>query len=251
MQYFDLVFSILPQTASMKKYFTLFMLMGAFFLSDAQSILDKAKNAMTKNSGVSQEEAGLGIKEALNNGVKSAVSFLNKPDGFLGNEFYKVLLPEEAKKMGKTLRDIGMGKMVDDAIVAINRGAEDAVGFAAPIFINAIKQMTITDALKLISGDKAAITNYFREKTSVALKAAFMPVINESLKKTNGTKYYGDAVNRYNKTPFVKKMNPDLADHVADKTLFALFDRLAVEEKNIRNNPAARTSDLLKKVFGK
>lgn len=249
-QYYGSIFSILPQTARMKKYFTLFILIGTFFLSDAQTILDKAKNAIAKNAGVSADEAGLGIKEALNNGVKGAVSFFNKPDGFLGNEFYKVLLPEEAKKMEKTLRDIGMGKMVDDAIVAINRGAEDAVGFAAPIFINAIKQMTITDALKLISGDKASITNYFREKTSVALKAAFLPIIKQSLDKTNGTKYYGDAVNRYNKIPFVKKMNPDLADHVANKTLFALFDRLAVEEKNIRSNPAARTSDLLKKVFG-
>ena len=236
---------------NMKKFLILFILMGAFFFTDAQSIFDKAKSAITKGSGATEEEAGMGIKEALNNGVKGAVSFLNKPDGFLGNEFYKVLLPEEAQKMEKTLRDIGMGKMVDDAIVAINRGAEDAVGFAAPIFMDAIKQMTIKDALKLISGDKTAITNYFREKTSVALKEAFMPVINESLEKTNGTKYYGDAVNRYNKVPFAKKMNPDLADHVADKTLFALFDRLAVEEKNIRSNPAARTSDLLKKVFGK
>ncbi len=224
--------------------------MGAFFFTDAQSIFDKAKNAITKGSGVSEGEAGMGIKEVLNNGVKGAVAFLNKPDGFLGNEFYKVLLPEEAKKMEKTLRDIGMGKMVDDAIVAINRGAEDAVGFAAPIFINAIKQMTITDALKLIKGDKTAITNFFREKTSVALKAAFIPVIKESLEKTNGTKYYGDAVNRYNKVPFVKKLNPDLADHVADKTLFALFDRLAVEEANIRANPLARTTEILRKVFG-
>ncbi len=234
----------------MKIFLTLFILTGSFFFTDGQSIFDKAKNAITKGSGVSEDEAGMGIKEVLNNGVKGAVAFLNKPDGFLGNEFYKVLLPEEAKKMEKTLRDIGMGKMVDDAIVAINRGAEDAVGFAAPIFINVIKQMTITDALKLIKGDKTAITNFFREKTSVALKAAFIPVIKESLEKTNGTKYYGDAVNRYNKVPFVKKLSPDLADHVADKTLFALFDRLAVEEKNIRANPLARTTEILRKVFG-
>ena len=152
--------------------------------------------------------------------------------------------------MEKTLRDLGMGKMCDDAIEAINRGAEDAVGYATPIFVDAIKQMTVTDALKLVTGGKNSITDFFRAKTSTKLKEAFMTVINKSLERTNATKYYGDAVTRYNKVPMVKKMNPDLSDYVADRTLFALFDRIAVEEANIRNNPAARTSDLLKKVFG-
>lgn len=218
---------------------------------NAQSILDKAKQAVTGNkSQVTEAEAGGGVKEALNNGIKSAVTFLNKPDAFFKSELYKVLLPPDAKKMEKTLRDIGMGKMVDDAVEAINRGAEDAVGYATPIFVNAIKEMTVTDALKLVTGGKNSITEFFKAKTSAKLKEAFIPVINSSLEKTNATKYYGDAVTRYNKVPLVKKMNPDLADHVADKTLFALFDRIAVEETNIRSNPAARTSDLLKKVFG-
>src|SRR5687768_6670022 len=228
----------------------LFAAVLAFNLQ-AQSILDKVKNKVKgNNSSVTEAEAGSAVKEALNNGINSAVSFLNKPDAFFKNELYKVLLPPDAKKMEKTLRDLGMGKMCDDAIEAINRGAEDAVGFAAPIFADAIREMTVTDAIKLVSGGKNSITNFFREKTSAKLKAAFMPVINESLEKTNATKYYGDAVARYNKVPLVKKMNPDLADHVADKTLLALFDRIAVEEANIRNNPAARTTDLLKKVFG-
>lgn len=235
----------------MKQILLLLLAVNIAAFSQAQSILDKAKQKLSKNkSGVSEEEAGMGVKEALNNGISSAVSFLNKPDAFLKSELYKVLLPPDAKKMEKTLRDIGMGKMCDDAIEAINRGAEDAVGFATPIFVDAIKQMTVTDALKLVTGGPNSITNFFREKTSAKLKEAFMPVINTSLEKTNATKYYGDAVNRYNKVPLVKKMNPDLADHVADKTLFALFDRIGVEEANIRSNPAARTSDLLKKVFG-
>ena len=219
--------------------------------SEAQSIFDKAKKTFSKNSSnITEEEAGFGVKEALNNGINSAVSFLNKPDAFFKNDLYKVLLPPDAKKMEKTLRDIGMGKMADDAIEAINRGAEDAVGYATPIFVDAIKLLTVTDALKLVSGGKNSITDFFREKTSAKLKAAFMPVIDKSLERTNATKYYGDAVARYNKVPLVKKMNPDLSDHVAEKTLFALFDRIAVEEANIRSNPAARTSDLLKKVFG-
>ncbi len=234
----------------MKKILLIFLAVNLTVISNAQSILDKVKKTVSKNSNVTEEEAGFGVKEALNNGITSAVSFLNKPDAFFKSELYKVLLPPDAKKMEKTLRDIGMGKMADDAIEAINRGAEDAVGYATPIFVDAIKQMTVTDALKLVTGGKNSITDFFREKTSAKLKAAFMPVINQSLDKTNATKYYGDAVSRYNKVPFAKKMNPDLSDYVADRTLFALFDRIAVEEANIRSNPAARTSDLLKKVFG-
>ena len=234
----------------MKQILLILLAVNLTVISNAQSILDKAKKTFSKSSNVTEEEAGFGVKEALNNGITSAVSFLNKPDAFFKSELYKVLLPPDAKKMEKTLRDIGMGKMADDAIEAINRGAEDAVGYATPIFVDAIKQMTVTDALKLVTGGKNSITEFFREKTSAKLKAAFMPVINQSLEKTNATKYYGDAVNRYNKVPFAKKMNPDLSDYVADRTLFALFDRIGVEEANIRSNPAARTSDLLKKVFG-
>lgn len=234
----------------MKKFYFLLLAVSLSAATGAQSIFNKAKDALSGKSNITEQEAGSGIKEALNNGIASAVSLLNKPDAFFKSEIYKVLLPPEAQKMEKTLRSIGMGKMADDAIEAINRGAEDAVGFATPIFIDAIKQMTITDALKLVSGGKNSITEYFRSKTSTKLKEAFIPVINSSLEKTNATKYYGDAVTRYNKVPMVKKMNPDLADHVADKTLFALFDRISVEETNIRSNPAARTSDLLKKVFG-
>ena len=235
----------------MKQIILILLAINLSVIANSQSILDKAKKTFSKNnSNVSEEEAGFGVKEALNNGITSAVSFLNKPDAFFKSELYKVLLPPDAKKMEKTLRDIGMGKMADDAIEAINRGAEDAVGYATPIFVDAIKQMTVTDALKLVTGGKNSITEFFRAKTSAKLKAAFMPVITQSLEKTNATKYYGDAVNRYNKVPFAKKMNPDLSDYVADRTLFALFDRIGVEEANIRTNPAARTSDLLKKVFG-
>lgn len=233
-----------------KKPLLLLLAINLFIAAGAQSILDKAKNALSKNNNVTEAEAGSGIKEALNNGIKNAVSTLNKPDAFFKSELYKVLLPPDAQKMEKTLRDLGMGKMCDDAIFAINRGAEDAVGYAVPIFVDAIKEMTITDALKLVRGEKNAATEYFRAKTSAKLKAAFTPVIDSSLEKTNATKYYGDAVNRYNKVPFVKKMNPDLADYVAERALFALFDMIAKEEANIRANPLARTSDLLKKVFG-
>ena len=234
----------------MKQFLLILLSVSLTATVNSQSIFDKVKKKLNTNSGLTEEEAGRGVKEALNNGIGSAVSFLNKPDAFFKSELYKVLLPPDAKKMEKTLRDLGMGKMCDDAIEAINRGAEDAVGYATPIFVDAIKQMTVTDALKLVTGGKNSITDFFRAKTSTKLKEAFMPVINKSLERTNATKYYGDAVTRYNKVPMVKKMNPDLSDYVADRTLFALFERIAVEEVKIRSNPAARTSDLLKKVFG-
>ncbi|NJO24733.1 MAG: DUF4197 domain-containing protein [Bacteroidia bacterium] len=237
----------------MKQLITFFLFTFVISSANSQSILDKAKKALGKGSdgSVTETEAGNGIKEALNKGISTAVSFLNKKDGFLGNEFYKVLFPEEAQKIEKTLRSVGLGKLADDAIVSINRGAEDAVGYATPIFVDAIKQMTITDALKLLKGEKNGATEYFRSKTSAKLKETFLPIVKSSLEKVDATKYYDDMVNKYNSLPTTfKKLNPDLADHVTDKTIYALFDRIAVEEANIRDNPAARTSDLLKKVFG-
>ena len=205
----------------------------------------------TSATGLTQEEAGQGIKEALSQGVAKAVLNLNKTDGFFGNAIYKVLLPPDAKKVENTLRNLGMGAQVDKAILSINRGAEDAVGFATPIFVNAIKQMTLTDALNIIKGPSNAATQYFRDKTKQQLLAAFLPSIKSSLDKTDATKYYGDIVTTYNKLPTTfKKVNPDLPAYVTDKAVEALFDQVSKEEANIRSNPAARATDILKKVFG-
>jgi Protein of unknown function (DUF4197) len=202
-------------------------------------------------SGITENEAGMGIKEALVNGVTTAVLNLNKTDGFFGSQFYKVLLPPDALKVEKTLRNIGMGAQVDKAILAINRGAEDAVGFAKPIFVDAIKQMTLTDALNILKGPKDAATSYFKEKTKLKLIEAFTPSVKGSLEKTNATKYYSDIITSYNKLPTTfKKANPDLTSYVVGKATDALFDQVAREEANIRANPVARTSDILKKVFG-
>lgn len=208
----------------------------------------------TKNKnggGITENEAGMGIKEALVNGVTNAVLNLNKTDGFFGSEFYKMLLPPDAVKVEKTLRNLGMGAQVDKAILAINRGAEDAVGFAKPIFIDAIKQMTLTDAINIVKGPKDAATNYFKEKTKLKLIEAFAPSVKSSLDKVDATKYYSDIINTYNKLPTtMKKANPDLVSYVVSKATDALFDQVAKEEANIRANPLARTSDILKKVFG-
>jgi len=202
-------------------------------------------------NGVTEAEAGQGIKEALSQGLVNAVLRLNKEDGFFKDALYKVLLPPDAKKIENTLRNLGFGSMVDKAILQINRGAEEAAGAAKPIFIDAVKSMTISDAIGLIRNGDTSATHFFRVKTTDKLIAAFLPIIKASLYKVDATKYYGDLVNKYNSLPTTfKKLNPDLPGYVTDKATFALFDLVAGEERNIRQNAAARTTDILKKVFG-
>src|SRR5688572_26618403 len=228
------------------------------FTSRYLTVLDSAAQFKlaklpTKNNtaGVSSDEAGRGIKEALTQGVTTAVLNLNKTDGFFGSEVYKMFLPPDALKIENTLRKAGMGAQVDKAILAINRGAEDAVAYAKPIFVDAIKEMTFADALNILKGNKDAATQYFKQKTTEKLIAAFTPSVKTSLDKVEATKYYADMVNTYNKFPTTfKKINPDLPSYVVSKAVDALFDQVAKEEANIRANPVARTSDLLKKVFG-
>ena len=221
------------------------------FLSLLYSSCDTLSQLPVKTGGITEAEAGQGIKEALTNGVIKGIGFLNKTDGFFGNAAYKLFLPPDAKKIENTLRDLGMGKKVDQAILQINRGAEDAVGYAKPIFVGAIKEMTLMDAINIVKGPNDAATNYFRQKTTEKLIAAFTPSIKSSLDKVDATKYYADIVNTYNNFPTTfKKINPDLPSYVVGKAVDALFDQIAKEEANIRANPVARTTDILKKVFG-
>lgn len=222
-------------------------LLLAFSLSGC----DVLQNLPVSTGGVTQAEAGQGIKEALSQGVVDAVLQLNKPDGFFKDALYKILLPPDAKKIENTLRDLGMNKIVDKAILQINRGAEDAAGYAKPIFVDAVKSMTLQDAIGLVKNGDTSATHFFREKTTAKLIAAFLPVIKSSLDKVEATKYYGDIVNTYNNFPTTfKKINPDLAGYVTERATVALFDLIAKEEVNIRTNFAARTTDILKKVFG-
>ncbi len=202
-------------------------------------------------TGVTEAEAGEGIKEALGQGLVKAVLQLNKEDGFFKDAFYKILLPPDAKKIENTLRDLGMGRMVDKAILQINRAAEDAAGQAKPIFVDAIKNISISDAIGLVKNGDTSATHFFRVKTTDQLVAAFQPVIKASLDKLEATKYYGDVVNTYNNFPTtIKKLNPDLNAFVTNRATEALFDLVAKEELNIRQNIAARTTELLRKVFG-
>ena len=215
------------------------------------SLMTLAGSAQLNLSGLSQSDAASGIKEALSKGLTTAVLNLNKTDGFFGNALYKMLLPPDAQKIETALRKVGMGPQVDKAILAINRGAEKAVGSAAPIFGKAIKEITLTDAIGLLKGGNNSITQFFRNKTQSSLIEAFTPSVKSSLDSTQATKYYADLVNAYNKLPTTfKKSDPDLTSYVVGKSVDALFDQIAKEETNIRSNPAARGTDLLKKVFG-
>ena len=236
----------------MRTYGACAVICGLLFFTEAFSQirwLDWLKGI--PSASISETEAAQGIKEALTQGVTRAVSNLHKRDGFFGSELYKVLLPPDSQKAESVLRKIGLGGQVDKAILAINRSAEDAVREAGPIFTSAIKEMTLTDALGIVRGNKDAGTQYFKRKTSQQLIATFTPPVEASLDKTNATKYYADVANTYNSLPTgFDKVNPDLTDYVVGKAVDALFDQIAKEEANIRENPLARTTEILKKVFG-
>jgi ABC-type transporter MlaC component len=230
-----------------KKYIFGFIAVLALSSCDTLSGLAGGSNV----ASITEAEATQGIREALDQGIGRGISVLNKTDGFFGNQAYKVLLPPEAQKIESTLRQLGMSGMVDKAILQINRAAEDAVGSARPIFLDAIRDMTIADAMNIVKGPKDAATQYFRQKTSERLATAFTPIIKTSLDKFSATKSYGDVINTYNNFPTtLNKLNPDLPSYVVDKAVTALFDQIATEEANIRANPVARSSQILKKVFG-
>jgi len=206
--------------------------------------------ASALGGGISKDEIASGLKEALNKGVQKGTAQLSAVDGFLGNAAVKIWMPEEAVKVEKKLRDLGMGSQVDQAITSMNRAAEDAAKSAAPIFVDAIKNMSIQDAVGILKGTDTAATGYLRNNTSAKLTEAFRPVIEKSLDKVDATKYWNGVFTTYNQIPFVKKVNTDLAAYVTEKALAGIFVQVAAEEKNIRGNAAARTTDLLKKVFG-
>ena len=234
----------------MKTIFTLLII--AVTLGSCETLQQVANAAGAATGvGISNTEAAAGIKEALGQGITKSVLQLNNTDGFFRDELYKVLLPPEARKIENTLRDLGFNSLVDKAILQINRGAEDAAGYAKPIFVEAIKNMTLNDAIGLIRNGDTSATHFFREKTTAKLLEAFRPVIASSLQKVDATKYYGDMVTKYNNFPTTfRKLNPDLTSYVTQKATDALFNLIAKEEINIRTNFAARTTDILRRVFG-
>ena len=169
-----------------------------------------------------------------------------------GKHFMKYIsgsLQGELKKVDKQLRQMGMGKLADQGLELLNRAAEDAVKEATPIFVDAVKQMTFNDAKNILMGNESSATTYLQNTTSTALYAKFNPVIKNSYTKVGADKIWNQMITRYNAIPLVKKVNPDLTDYTTNKAMDGVFKMIAVEEKNIRTNLTARSSDLLKRVF--
>jgi hypothetical protein len=214
------------------------------------SKLKKAAQNLAGGGQLSSEEIANGLKEALTTGISKGSDIVSQVDGYFKNPEIKLPFPPEAQKAEIKLRQIGMGAEVDKFVVSLNRAAEDAAKEAKPIFITAIKSMTIQDAAGILRGEPDAATRYLDRTTSTPLKNKFLPVVKNSLAKVNATKYYADLINTYNKIPLVQKMNPNLDEYATDKAIAGLFIMIAKEEKNIRNNPGARTTELLRKVFG-
>lgn len=236
----------------MKRILIITLLLFSFSSCD-QATLQKVLDAAASGAGteLTQAEIANGLKEALAKGVDSGVQYLSKTDGFYKTS-YKILLPEEAQKVVDKLKIVpGFDRVEEIVIEKINRSAEDAVKKASPIFVTAVKGMTINDAMGILMGDKNSATLYLDQKTHNPLVGEFQPVIVNSLNKFNALDYWTDAVNAYNKIPFVQKVNPKLEEYITEKAVVSLFDRIEKEELNIRNNLGARTSDLLKRVFAK
>ncbi len=195
-------------------------------------------------------EIGQGLKQALEIGTSKGADQLALKDGFFGNYAIKILFPTEAQKVENTLRSLGLNNLADNVILSLNRAAEDAAKEAKPIFLSAIKQMTITDATNILLGNEDSATAYFKRVTTAQLMERFRPVITSSLNKVGATKYWSDAAMAYNKIPLVKPVNTDLSAYVAQKAIDGLFIQVAQEELKIRGNINARSTTLLQKVFG-
>ena len=232
-------------------HFTILLLALAFTNSLAQgSFLKKAKDAVSgKGSGLTADDVASGLKEALTIGASKGSDQASKLDGYFGNPKLKIPFPPEVQNVEQKLRAIGLGGKVDEFVLSLNRAAEDAASKAKPVFVSAIKGMSVQDAFGILKGEKNAATVYLKKTTTPELTSAFSPVIQASLDKVNATKYYAELITTYNKIPLVKKANPNLQEYATQKAIDGIFVLVEDEEANIRANPAARASDLLKKVF--
>jgi hypothetical protein len=209
-------------------------------------------NQIPKSSQLSNTDIVSGLKEALTLGAQNSASKLSAVDGFFKDAALKILLPPEAQKVTEVVSKIpGGNKLVDDAILSMNRAAEDAAKSAAPIFVDAIKNMSINDAIGILKGTDTAATHYLKSNTMNPLTTAFKPTIEQSLAKVNATQYWNSLMSAYNKIPFNKKINPDLSAYVTEKAISGVFTQIAIEEQKIRKDPAAQVTNTLKKVFGK
>lgn len=224
----------------------IFLIFQLTACNELQQVVNQLPQGQT---GIGNAEIGSGLKQALDMGISKQVTKLTQTDGFFKNELVKILLPEELQKVDKTLRDIGLGSLADEGLKVLNRAAEDAVGEATPIFVNAVKGITFSDAKTILLGNDNAATQYLTSATQKELYAKFNPVIKNSFEKVGADKIWSNLIKKYNSIPLTKNVNPDLTDYVTNEALSGVYTMIAVEEKEIRNKASSRTTDLLKRVF--
>lgn len=211
--------------------------------------LQQVVNQLPQGGAIGNTEIAQGLREALEMGIEKQVSKLTQTDGYLKNELVKITLPEELQKVDKTLRDIGLSSLADEGLKILNRAAEDAVGEATPIFVNAVKGITFEDAKNILLGADNAATQYLTQATEKELYQKFNPVIKNSFDKVGADQIWSNLITKYNNLPLTKKVNPDLTDYVTQEALKGVYTMIAVEEKEIRTQVSSRTSDILRKVF--
>ncbi len=231
----------------LKKIFVCCSFIALTSCAELQQVVDSLPTETT--TAMDPNMIASGLRQALDLGIDKQVTKLTQKDGFYGNQLVKIGLPSELQKVDQTLRDIGLGSLADEGIKVLNRAAEDAVKEATPIFVNAVKEITFSDAKNILLGSDDAATNYLKQRTNNELYSKFTPVINNSFSKVGADQIWSNIINKYNTVPFVTKVNPDLTDYVTTEALSGVYKMISVEEKDIRNNISSRTTSLLQKVF--
>jgi hypothetical protein len=232
----------------------LFISLSCSAQSQWGDILKKATGkdtTTTSASGLSNDKITAGLKEALRVSTGNAVQSTGRPDGFLKNEAIKILLPDKLRTVGKGMRLMGMGQQVDDLEVAMNRAAEQATPKAKQIFLDALMKMTINDARQILTGGDTAATEYFKRQSTDQLTTAFSPIVHQAMENVGVIKQYNALMKSSAAGPLLGNQNFNMDRYVVGKTLDGLFYVLGQEETKIRQNPAARTTDILKQVFGR
>ena len=245
--------------------FTIMILLSFADISQAGLFDSIVKGVMGKSSQetdtntttIDNDKIIPGLKEALTIGTRNAVDTVSKIDGYFGNKDIEILMPEKMQMVATILKQAGLNDHVDNFILSMNRAAEKAGSKAAPLFVDAIKEMSVKDAENILNGGDTAATDYFRNKTSDKIYEAFKPTVSSSMNAVGVTRSYKEMMNKYQSIitttnmPFIDKYSLDLDDYVTDEAINGLFYMVGQEEKKIRTEPAARVTDLLKTVFAK
>lgn len=228
-----------------------FIIAGSMIsITPSCDVLTEMSSTMQTNLPLTEAEVSSGLREALKVGIKNAVTQTSAENGYYGNSLIKIPFPPEAQRVKSTLTDLGMNSLVDRFEESMNHAAEQASAKATDIFVDAITQMTINDAMGILNGENDAATQYLKRTTGERLRGEFSPIIQSALESVKVTQYWDDITTQYNKIPFVTPVNTDLTDYVTRQAIDGLYLMVAAEERKIRENPEARVTELLKRVFG-